>query len=187
MTTETTGGATTPADPVPEDGMPGPRATRPTLPRDYGMPATADGLLRWAPIDERLRETRVYWLATSGPGGRPRVRPVDGLWLDGILFVGGSPETRWMRDLEANATVSVHLDGVNDVVILEGSAEALTGGVDVAMAERLAAESNRKFPEYGMKPGDYVGKPVGFAIRPTAALAWSAFPRDLTKFVFAAG
>lgn len=161
-----------------------PRATRPRLPRDYGMPAGEEGLLAWQPIDERLRESRVYWVATSGPGGRPRVRVVDGLWLDRTLYVGGSLETRWVRDLEANASVSVHLDGVDDVVILEGSAQSLAGGVDPALAERLAAESNRKFPEYGVKPTDYIGKPAGFAIRPATALAWRAFPRDLTKFVF---
>jgi hypothetical protein len=163
---------------------PGPIATRPRVPRDYGVPQTDDGLLAWESVEERLRETRVFWIATAGPEGQPRVRPVDGLWVDGRLFLGGSPETRWVRDLAANPRVAVHLDGVDDVAILDGEAEALDEGVDPELAEKLAAESNRKFPEYGMKADDYVGKPAGFAIRPRSALAWRSFPTDVTKFRF---
>ena len=57
----------------------------------------------------------VYWIATSGPGGVPRVSALDGLSVDGVLYVGGSPETRWARDLETNPLVAVHLDGGTDV------------------------------------------------------------------------
>ena len=73
-----------------------PTADRPAIPREYGIPTTTEGLLPWAHLDRRLSEATVYWLATAGPGGIPRVRPLDGLWLDGVLYVGGSPETRWV-------------------------------------------------------------------------------------------
>lgn len=161
-----------------------PVVDRPGIPRDYGVPAGPDGLRSWQPIDSRLRDERVFWVATSGPGGHPRVRPVDGLWIDGVLYVGGSPATRWVRDLLENPRVAVHVDGLDDVVILEGEAEHLEHGVDRALAERLASESNRKFPEYGAKPDDYIGKPAGFAIRPTKAVAWQSFPHDVTRFRF---
>jgi hypothetical protein len=42
--------------------------------------------------------------------------------------------------------VTIHLHGVDDVVIVEGEAEVLTGADD-ALAERLARASNGKFPE----------------------------------------
>ncbi|MBA2299735.1 MAG: pyridoxamine 5'-phosphate oxidase family protein, partial [Chloroflexi bacterium] len=77
----------------------------------------------WSHLDERLQAAIVYWLATSGPGGTPRVRPVDGLWHAGVLYIGGSPETRWARDIQENPRVAVHLDDGSDVVILEGTAE----------------------------------------------------------------
>ncbi len=174
-----------PTDAMPTSAPPTPIAERPAIPPEYGVPATAEGLLDWAPIADRLAAAKVYWIATSGPGGVPRIRPVDGLFVDGVLYVGGSPKTRWVRDLEANPMVSVHLDDGSDVVILEGEAELLPG-VAPEHAHRLAAASNEKYPQYGMTEAHYSG-PGPFAIRPRVAFAWSSFPRDVTRFRFEPG
>jgi nitroimidazol reductase NimA-like FMN-containing flavoprotein (pyridoxamine 5'-phosphate oxidase superfamily) len=157
-------------------------ADRPDVPRDYGVPRTTKGLLDWAPIEQRLATARVYWVATAGADRQPRVRPVDGLFVDGILYVGGSPKTRWVRDIAENRLVSVHLDGLDDVVILEGEAEVLAGSTP-ELARRLAAASNAKYPEYGMTEASYRG-PGPIAIRFRQAFAWSKFPRDVTRFRF---
>ncbi|MBA2719814.1 MAG: pyridoxamine 5'-phosphate oxidase family protein [Chloroflexi bacterium] len=157
-----------------------PIADRPIMPAEYGIPATVDGILPWIHVERRLTEAMVYWIATSGPGGRPRVRPLDGLFLDRILYVGGSPATRWARDLETNQQVAVHLDGL-DVVILEGTAELLESGVEPDLAVRLAAMSNDKYPQYGMTAESYRG-PGPFAIRPSLVFAWTQFPADVTRF-----
>ena len=163
--------------------VPEPTADRPTMPAGYGIPSSIDGLVPWSHVEERLAGAMVYWIATSGPGGRPRVRPLDGLYLDGTLYVGGSPETRWARDIEANSLVAVHLDDGSDVVILEGSAELLETGVEPATAIRLAAMSNVKYPQYGMTAESYRG-PGPFAIRPSVGFAWTSFPSDVTRFRF---
>jgi hypothetical protein len=163
-----------------------PTADRPVIPREYGIPTTIDGLLPWAHVDDRLADATVYWLVTVGPGGAPRVRPLDGLWLDGVLYVGGSPETGWVRDLAANPRVSVHLDGGSDVAILEGAAEILDHGVPRPVAERLAAMSQRKYPQYGMKADSYAG-PGPIAIRPAKAFGWTSFPADVTRYTFGVG
>lgn len=159
-----------------------PRADRPVVPAEYGVPAHADGLRSWADIERRLTESKVYWLATAGADGQPHGRPVDGLWLDGVLYVGGSPATRWMRDLAENPRVSVHLEDGFDVVILDGDAEMSTG-LPREVAERLAAASNEKYPQYGTTVDDYLG-PGPVLIRPRRGYAWSSFPSDVTRFTF---
>ena len=166
--------------------MPTPTADRPAIPREYGIPTTTDGLLPWAHLDQRMADATVYWLATAGPGGVPRVRPVDGLWLDGVLYVGGSPATRWVRDIAANGHVSVHLDGGWDVAILEGEAEILDHGVPRPVAERLAAMAQAKYPQYGMTADSYAG-PGPIVIRPTKAFGWTSFPGDVTRYTFGEG
>jgi hypothetical protein len=160
-----------------------PTADRPRIPKDYGIPATTEGLLDWSHAEDRLGAATVYWIATSGPGGVPRVRPLDGLWHDGVLYVGGDPRTRWARDLAANPQVAVHLDDGGDVVILEGEAELLEHGVGPELAVTLADLSNAKYPQYGMTPDSYTG-PGPFAIHPKRAFGWTSFPRDVTRFRF---
>ena len=160
-----------------------PKADRPLIPKEYGIPTSTTGLLPWAHLDDRLGASTVYWLATSGPGGVPRVRPLDGLWHAGVLYVGGSPQTRWVRDLIANPEVSVHLDDGSDVVILEGTAELLEQGVARPVAESLAAMAGVKYPQYGMTVESYTG-PGPIAIRPRRAFGWTSFPRDVTRYSF---
>lgn len=160
-----------------------PTADRPRIPTEYGIPTSTSGLLDWSHADTRLREAMVYWVATSGPGGVPRVRPLDGLWHEGVLYVGGSPETRWARDIGTNSRVAVHLDGGTDVLILEGEAELLEQGVGPDLAVTLAALSNAKYPQYAMTPESYRG-PGPFAIRPRLAFGWMSFPKDVTRFRF---
>ena len=160
-----------------------PTADRPRIPAEYGIPKSTKGLLAWSHLEERLAAATVYWIGTSGPGGVPRVRPLDGLWHAGVLYVGGSPGTRWARDLVGNPRVAVHLDDGSDVVILEGEAELLEHGVSEDLAVTLANLSNSKYPQYGMTPESYRG-PGPFAIRPSRAFGWTSFPKDVTRFRF---
>jgi nitroimidazol reductase NimA-like FMN-containing flavoprotein (pyridoxamine 5'-phosphate oxidase superfamily) len=139
--------------------------------------------MTWADVEPRLAAARVYWIATAGPDGRAHVRPVDGLYHEGTLYVGGSPETRWVRDIAGNPHVSVHLDGGHDVLILEGEARILDG-LDRPTAERLAAISSEKYPAYGMTADNYSG-PGTIAFRPSVGFAWKSFPKDVTRFRFA--
>ncbi|CAN5635474.1 pyridoxamine 5'-phosphate oxidase family protein [soil metagenome] len=162
-----------------------PTADRPLVPAEYGIPTSTEELLPWEHLDDRLREATVYWLATSGPGGVPRVRPVDGLWLDGRLYVGGSPATRWVRDILQNQRVAVHLDGGWDVAILEGVAKPLAEGMDRPLAERLAALAAEKYPQYGMTAESYLEpSDGGWVFVPERAFGWKSFPKDVTRYLF---
>lgn len=160
---------------------PAPRIDRPAIPASYGT-SKASEFVEWGHVEERLRADRVYWVATVGKGGRPRVRPIDGVYVEGVIYVGGSPETRWVAEVADNPHVSVHLDGVDDVVIVEGEAEILTG-MDDDLAERVAAASNAKFPEYGMTAATYQ-KAGAIAIRPRKVITWSDITKNPTRFRF---
>ena len=158
-----------------------PRIDRPAIPAEYGI-TKAKRHVEWSHIEERLAGDRVYWIATVGSGGRPRIRPIDGLYLDGVIWVGGSHETRWVRELADNPHVAVHLDGIDDVVIVDGVAETLTT-VDDETAERLVSASNAKFPEYGMQASFYVSNGA-IAIRPRKVISWTDISSDPTRFTF---
>jgi general stress protein 26 len=158
-----------------------PIVDRPEIPAEYGVGKAKD-FVDWSHVERRLDEARVYWVTTVGPGGRPHVRPIDGLYLDGVLYIGGAMTTRWVRDLLENRHVTIHLDGVQDVVIVEGEAE-LMQGADEELAQRLADASNAKFG-YGMTADTYREGPGPFAIRPRKVLAWTDFMSNPTRFRF---
>src|SRR5687768_3182446 len=76
-----------------------PRASRPQIPADYGIPKSKKGLLPWSHVTERMTRAMHYWVCTISPDGHPHAMPVDGLWLDDRLYFGGSPQTRRNRNL----------------------------------------------------------------------------------------
>jgi Pyridoxamine 5'-phosphate oxidase len=158
-----------------------PTADHPDIPDAYGVSATTE-LVEWGHVEERLRTDRIYWVATVGTDGSPRVRPVSGLYLDGVIHLSGSTDARWVRDVLANPRVSVHLDGPDDVVIVEGDAEA-PAAIPADLAVRLAAVSNAKFPDFELSPADF-GGPGRVAIRPRKVIAWTDFGRNPTRFRF---
>src|SRR5918995_5606853 len=104
-----------------------PSSARPVrFPAAYGTPGGPDSLLPWSYVETRMRAASNYWITTVGAGARPHARPVDGVWVDGALCFGGSPETRWVRNLVANPSISVHLSSEAEAIILEGAAEYVT-------------------------------------------------------------
>jgi hypothetical protein len=78
--------------------------------------------LPWELVRDVLRDTRLYWLATVHPTGRPHVRPVLAVWLDGALYTTSADEARKGRNLAADprCTVTARTDTMD--VVLEGTA-----------------------------------------------------------------
>ena len=161
---------------------PEPTADRPAIPREYGVASSPEGMLPWASVEAQLSAAKLFWVATTA-SGRPRVRPVDGTWFEGAIYVGGSPETAWVRDLLANPNVSVHLDSTDGVVIVEGVAESGGGGIAGDAAERLADLLGERFP-YGRPKAEDFAVQGSIAIRPTTVVAWRDFAKDPTRFRF---
>jgi hypothetical protein len=159
-----------------------PIVDRPEIPAEYGVAPSAD-LVDWSHVEERLGSAREYWIATVGPSGRPRVRPVSGLYVEGLLYLSGVPTSGWVRDVASNSQVSIHLDLVgDDVVIVDGEA-AILGHNSDTLAARLAAASNAKYPEYPVKPADYA-KPGHIAVQLHKVVAWTSFTTNPTRFRF---
>lgn len=157
-----------------------PIASRPYMP-GYGVPKDKKGLLPWSHVTERMTNAKVYWISTVSPEGRPHATPVDGLWIDGRLYFGGSPETRRNRNLKENPAVCVHLESGADVVILHGDATELQTS-DSAVINRLIEASGAKYG-YKPRPEDFA-KGGTYVFRPRLAFAWKQFPKDATRWQF---
>ncbi len=93
--------------------------------------------LPWAEVRDRLARERFYWLATTRPDGRPHVRPVLAVWVDGALYSSTNAAARKGRNLDHDprCAVTARTDDVD--VALEGRAGRVTG--DETLAKVAAA------------------------------------------------
>jgi hypothetical protein len=55
------------------------------------VPADADAVIPWGEARDRLASSQLHWFATVRPGGRPHVRPVLAVWVDGALYSTTNP------------------------------------------------------------------------------------------------
>ena len=68
----------------------GPRATRPRMPKDYGVPETQRGMLPWATTRKILEDARSYWLVTIDLDGKPHLVGQWGAWIDDRWYFEGA-------------------------------------------------------------------------------------------------
>lgn len=162
-----------------------PDRERPTIPDGYGLPSAADGLLSWESVEQRLRASQHYWLATVRPDGTPHSVPRWGVWLDGCFYYDGAPTTRHVRNLDHNPACTLTLESGTEVVIVEGLSTA-TSAEPAELGARLASAFEKYHPGYAPGPDSWSGEQGGGlrVITPKRALAWFAFPKDCTRFVF---
>jgi nitroimidazol reductase NimA-like FMN-containing flavoprotein (pyridoxamine 5'-phosphate oxidase superfamily) len=149
-----------------------PAAERPDTPGpDYGVPATGGTMVDWSHVVERLTSAEAYWVVTVTPRNRPHAVPIWGVYVDDELYLEvGAPETAKNRNIASNPAISVHLDGANDVVIVNGTAEPTRPDHDLGIA--LAAAFKAKYRDYQPGPTDWDG---GGLVRvvPESVLAWT--------------
>jgi nitroimidazol reductase NimA-like FMN-containing flavoprotein (pyridoxamine 5'-phosphate oxidase superfamily) len=122
------------------------RSGEPTGAAIAGDATTPTTPMPWSEAERRLAGARTYWLATTGPGPRPHVRPVLAVWVDGALHTTSSPAARKARNLAGNdrCSFSVSADSVD--VVLEGTAAKVT---DTGHLQRVADAYRDK---YGWPP-----------------------------------
>ena len=155
-----------------------PTIERLLFPQGYGESTSTQP---WEQVSERLAAAKQYWVATNRRSGSPHVVPVDGIWVDDVLYYGGLPETTHVRTAKANPAVTIHLADPWNVVIVEGTVRLAQPSRE--LAQRLADLANVKYADYGINfdPSSYSDP---FVLTPLRAFAWSSFPADATRYQF---
>jgi hypothetical protein len=156
-----------------------PHVSRPIMPDGYGVPTTTEGVLAYDHVRERMAAARNYWVASVNPNGTPHARPIWGGWIDDVLYLEGSPETRTMKNITAKRWASVNLDDGDQVVIVEGPIEVVET-MEPSLFQRLADQMEGKYKSYRPESGSGMRK-----LTPKKAFAWTKFPDDVTKWTLA--
>jgi hypothetical protein len=145
------------------------------LPPEYG---TVTEIRQWSAVREELEQARYYWLATVRPDGRPHAVPLDGIWMDDVWYYGGSDQAVHYRNVAERPEAVMHVGDGLQAIIVEG--EVRPARPSKALARRLATASRAK---YGYAPpvSSYAG---ALGLFPRRVLAWTALPRDATRFRF---
>jgi nitroimidazol reductase NimA-like FMN-containing flavoprotein (pyridoxamine 5'-phosphate oxidase superfamily) len=162
----------------------GPKASRPHIP-GYGLTNSAKGLLPWKWAEDRLNRSRQYWIATTGPGGRPHVMVIWALWLYGALYFSTGRKTRKAKNLRRNPRCTMCTDNAGEAVILEGVVDT------EREVERIREFIRRYEKKYDWKLGemaeDFMARkePV-FRLKPRVAFGlWEAkFTSSATRWKF---
>lgn len=153
------------------------------FPSEYGQtPETLADLQDWDTVVARIAAAKNYFLATTTHDRRPYLRPVDGVFVDGTLAFGGSPQAHWVRNLQQRPDASVSLPDDDHAVILEGRVELVTDA-DHPIVAAVDAANVAKYPQYFGGDGAREFHPF-WALRPGRIYAWSLsdFPKRATRF-----
>ena len=112
-------------------------------------------------VDGPAQPGTTFFLATTGPDGRPHSAGVGVYWHDGDLYFTSGPDTRKARNLAANpaSAISIALNGLD--LVLEGEATRVD---DPDLVETVIA----RFREGGWPAEVEDGRIVGPYSAPTA-------------------
>src|SRR5512139_2814089 len=159
-----------------------PKVSRVTFPPGYVDHPTRQ--VKWEYVEQRLTESKNYWLCSTRPDGRPHAIPRWAVYIDGKVYYDGSPETRHARNVAANPHVSLHLESGDQVIIAEGTSRP-AGKPAPELAKRIAAAYRAKYASEGYAPEPDQWNEGGLSeFTPQKVLAWTSFAEDPTKFTF---
>jgi pyridoxine/pyridoxamine 5'-phosphate oxidase len=147
------------------------------MPAGYTPPGTKRRFLAWSFAETRLRKAHNYWLCTTRPDGRPHAAPVWGLWSDGAFVFSTDPSSRKAKNLAKRAEAIVHLEGGDEVVIVEGEAEP------IELTQAIDAAYHRK---YGMHLIGFPAPAAIYRVRAKVVMAWREknFSASATRWEF---
>jgi Pyridoxamine 5'-phosphate oxidase len=164
-----------------------PRPTRPRMPKGYGVPADARGMLPWNATRTLLERARSYWLVTVDADGKPHLVGQWGAWIDDRWYFEGGADTKWARNLSRDPRIAMGAERGSTAVMVEGLAERL-GSIDRPTAVRITRQYGKKYgPIYEYRPKPEQWDRGGYVLRPRKVFAWDlrGFPRTTTRYLFA--
>ncbi|MGH9027697.1 MAG: pyridoxamine 5'-phosphate oxidase family protein [Acidimicrobiia bacterium] len=106
------------------------------------QPPDPNAIIPWADGLERLSAARTYWFATARPDGRPHLRPVLAVWVDGAICTTSNPDAGKGRNLATNNHCTLGASTGEIDFIVEGTAARVT---DHDVLERIAAIYHAKY------------------------------------------
>ena len=143
-------------------------------PEGYGVPRKGGTFVEWSHVVDRLATAEGYWIGTVTPAARPHVVPIWGCFVgDDLYLETGDPNTIKNRNLARNQNVWIHLDDVNDAVMVRGKAVEVRPDPDLGTA--LAAAMSGKYKGYDPTPDSWDNGGM-WRIDPESVLAWQAMP-----------
>lgn len=162
--------------------MKNPRVARPHFPKGYLVNPTV--LLAWEEVEGRLTAAHNYWLCTVRPDGHPHTVPKWGVYVDGKIYLDGSPQTRHFRNAAVNPHVTVHLESGDQAVIAAGRCRAVgKPSSETAAAVARAYCAKYSGDGYAPEPGQWDVEGL-YEVVLDSVLAWTKFTDDPTKFTF---
>jgi nitroimidazol reductase NimA-like FMN-containing flavoprotein (pyridoxamine 5'-phosphate oxidase superfamily) len=156
-----------------------PVATRPKIPASYGIAKTTKGMLDWSWARKRLTTSHNYVIVTVRPDGRPHAMGMHGLWIDDTFYFGTGKTTRKTKNLEQNRNCILINERLDELVIVEGTAEV----IDAKQLPPGASAASKE--KYGWPMGRTPGGVV-FKVRPRVvfALPEMLFATAPTRWLF---
>ena len=84
---------------------------------------------QWSRVREVLSHSFVtYWLATTGRDGKPHVRPILAVWVEGSLYFSARETTRKIKNLVVDPHCSVNVEEEPLDLVVEGKAVKVRDG-----------------------------------------------------------
>ena len=150
---------------------------------DYGVPDEPEGLLDWQWAEERLENSRNFWISTVSRGGRVHSMPVWGVWLADTerFWFSCAPSARKARNLAENPSIVVAPTDTVEVVSLEGVARPAT---DDALDSAVGTYISKYGEEMGEEPAaieEFMRSNPGYEVVPERAFGMIERAEDFAR------
>jgi hypothetical protein len=117
---------------------------------------------------DRLERDVDAWIATADPGsGTPYLVPLSFLWDGSTLLVATPASSPTGRNLKATGKVRLGIGPTRDLVLIEGTVQAVTAAADIP-----AAAGDAFAVKTGFDPRELTDSYAYFHIRPRRIQAW---------------